>query len=150
MIHEKNKPYSALISASIAFAQDSIEWYTRYTSSVEITAENFESMEVVWEWGGATFEGYSGRSTPGYSNATLYTVSGPCRHVGAIDLKTGETLWSFRLPNTGRWEYSMCASYGKGIIHTEIDGKGVVIISPPGFLLVALDAKAGKPLKDWG
>ncbi|MCG8414223.1 MAG: PQQ-binding-like beta-propeller repeat protein, partial [Pseudomonadales bacterium] len=147
-----------VLSASMAFAQDSIEWYTlgndyahtRYTPSAEITADNFEDLEVVWEWDGSTFEGYSGRSTPSYINGTLYTVSGPRRHVVAIDPKTGETLWSFRLPNTGRWEYSMRASYGKGITYTEIDGNGVVIISTPGFFLVALDAKTGKPLKDWG
>ena len=72
---------TAVIATAQVFAQDSIEWYTlgndyahtRYTPSAEITAENFEEMEVVWEWDGATFEGYSGRSTPSYINGTLYT-----------------------------------------------------------------------------
>ncbi len=160
------KKLSALLLAGITgislatstIAQDSVEWYTlgndyahtRYTPATEIDADNFGDLEVVWEWDGATFDGYSGRSTPSYVNGTLYTVSGPRRHVVAIDPKTGETKWSFRLPNTGRWEYSMRASYGKGVTMTQIDGKDVVIISTPGFFLVALDAETGRPLKDWG
>ena len=149
---------TTLLTGLTATAQDSVEWYTlgndyahtRYTPADEISADNFNELEVVWEWDGSSFEGYSGRSTPSYINGRLYTVSGPRRHVVAIDPKTGETLWSFRLPTTRRWEYSMRASYGKGITYTEIDGKGVIIVSTPGFFLVALDADTGKPLADWG
>ena len=47
-------------------------------------------------------------------------------HAGrAIDPGTGETLWTYRLPHTERWEYSMRADYGKGIGYAEIDGRGV-------------------------
>ena len=127
---------------------DSVEWYTlggdyahtRYTPADEITAENFSQLEMAWEWDGASFNGQSGRSTPTYVDGKLFTVSGPRRTVVAIDPKTGETLWSHRLPNTGRWEYSMRADYGKGIGYSRIDGRGVVYISTPGFFLVALDA----------
>ena len=139
-------------------AQDSIEWttlggdyaHTRYTPAAEITADNFNDLEVAWEWDGATFQGYSGRSTPSYIDGKLFTVSGARRHVVAIDPKTGETIWSFRLPTTGRWEYSMRASYGKGVTYSEIDGKGVVFVSTPGFFLVALDADTGTPIENWG
>jgi len=44
----------------------------------------------------------------------------------AIDPKTGETIWSYREPSTGRWAYSMRADYGKGVGYGEIDGRGVV------------------------
>ncbi|MDP6654212.1 MAG: PQQ-binding-like beta-propeller repeat protein, partial [Gammaproteobacteria bacterium] len=133
--------------------EDTAEWYTlggdyahtRYTPADEITAENFSELEVAWEWDGSSFNGYSGRSTPTYVDGKLFTVSGPRRNVVAIDPKTGETLWAFRLPNTGRWEYSMRASYGKGIAYSRINGKGVVYISTPGFFLVALDANTGAP-----
>ncbi|MBL4572886.1 MAG: PQQ-binding-like beta-propeller repeat protein, partial [Gammaproteobacteria bacterium] len=130
---------------------DTVEWYTlggdyahtRYTPAAEITAENFDELEVAWEWDGSSFNGRAGRSTPTYVDGRLFTVSGPRRNVVAIDPKTGETLWSYRLPNTGRWEYSMRASYGKGIGYSRVDGKGVVYISTPGFFLVALDAETG-------
>ena len=109
---------------------DTVEWYTlggdyahtRYTHADEITAENFSELEVAWEWDGASFNGRAGRSTPTYVDGKLITVSGPRRNVVAIDPKTGETLWAYRLPNTGRWEYSMRASYGKGIGYSRIDG----------------------------
>ncbi len=137
---------------------DTVEWFslggdyahTRYTPADEITADNFDELEVAWEWDGSSFNGYSGRSTPTYVDGKLFTVSGPRRNVVAIDPKTGETLWAYRLPNTRRWEYSMRASYGKGITYSRIDGKGVVYISTPGFFLVALDAETGSPLEGFG
>ena len=139
-------------------AQDSLEWFslgndyahTRYSSAAEITTDNFGDLEVVWEWDGATLGAVSGRSTPSYINGTLYTVAGSRRHVVAIDPKTGETLWSYRLPNTGRWEYSMRADYGKGIGYSEVDGRGVIYMITPGFFLTALDAETGAPLVGFG
>jgi quinoprotein glucose dehydrogenase len=149
--------------AQLGFGQnlvtdDTAEWFTlggdyahtRYTPADEITADNFEDLEVVWEWDGSSYNGQSGRSTPTYVDGKLFTVSGARRHVVAIDPKTGETIWSYRLPNTGRWEYSMRASYGKGIGYSRINGKGVVYISTPGFFLVALDAETGAPLEGFG
>lgn len=138
--------------------EDTAEWYTlggdyahtRYTPANEITAENFDELEVVWEWDGSSFNEQSGRATPTYVDGKLFTVAGARRNVVAIDPKTGETLWSYRLPNTGRWEYSMRASYGKGIAYSRINGKGVVYISTPGFFLVALDAETGAPLEGFG
>ena len=145
-------------SGSLFAAQDDVEWFTlgndyahtRYTSSSEISSENFSELEVVWEWDGASLGAVSGRSTPSYINGTLYTVAGARRSVVAIDPKTGETLWSYRLPNTGRWEYSMRADYGKGIGYSEVDGKGVIYMITPGFFLTALDAETGAPLQGFG
>ncbi|MDP6414575.1 MAG: PQQ-binding-like beta-propeller repeat protein [Gammaproteobacteria bacterium] len=139
-------------------AQDSLEWFslgndyahTRYSSAAELTADNFGDLEVVWEWDGASLDAVSGRSTPSYINGTLYTVAGSRRHVVAIDPKTGEQLWSYRLPNTGRWEYSMRADYGKGIGYSEVDGRGVIYMITPGFFLTALDAETGAPLVGFG
>ena len=149
---------SATVSAQNLVTDDTVEWYTlggdyahtRYTPADEISADNFDELEVAWEWDGSSFGGYSGRSTPTYVDGKLFTVSGPRRNVVAIDPKTGETLWSYRLPNTGRWEYSMRASYGKGITYSRIDGRGVVYVSTPGFFLVALDAETGSPLEGFG
>ncbi|MDA1372395.1 MAG: PQQ-binding-like beta-propeller repeat protein [Proteobacteria bacterium] len=139
-------------------AQDTVEWFTlgndyahtRYSAASEINAENFSELEVAWEWDGASLGAVSGRSTPSYINGTLYTVAGSRRHVVAIDPKTGETLWTYRLPNTERWAYSMRADYGKGIGYAEVDGRGVVYMITPGFFLTALDAETGAPLQGFG
>ncbi len=125
-------------------------WHTRYTPSTEINARNFEDLEIAWQWDAASFGESTPRATPSYVEGKLITVTGERRNVVALDPGTGELLWSFTEPNTHRWEYSMRAGYGKGIAYGEIDGRGVVYISTPGFFLHALDAETGRPLEDWG
>ncbi|MDA0680248.1 MAG: PQQ-binding-like beta-propeller repeat protein [Proteobacteria bacterium] len=124
--------------------------HTRYSPADQIDAENFEDLEEAWVWDGASFNAASGRSTPTYIDGILYTVAGPRRHVVAIDPSTGETIWSYREPNTRRYEYSMRKDYGKGIAYAEVDGRGVIYIISPAFFLTALDAKTGKPLEGFG
>jgi quinoprotein glucose dehydrogenase len=127
--------------------------HTRYSPLDQINAQNFESLEVAWLWRGDNYAAYpepTSRSTPVYADGVLYTVAGARRQVIAMDPATGETLWTFREPHTTRFERSMRASYGKGIAYAELDGRGVVYISTPGFFLWALDAKTGRPLEGWG
>jgi glucose dehydrogenase len=124
--------------------------HTRYSPADLIDADNFEDLEEAWVWDGASFASASGRSTPTYINGVLYTVAGPRRHVVAIDPDTGETIWSYREPNTKRYEYSMRKDYGKGIAYAEVDGRGVIYIISPGFFLTALDAVTGAPLEGFG
>jgi glucose dehydrogenase len=127
-------------------------WHTRYLPASQITADNFESLELAWEWNAASFGGGASvmRATPSYVNGMLYTVAGNRRHVIAIDPDTGETVWSFREPDTWRWEYSMRAGYGKGVAYGEIDGREVIYMITPARFLWALDARTGAPLQDWG
>jgi len=124
--------------------------HTRYSPADEINADNFEDLEEAWIWDGASFNAASGRSTPTYIDGMLYTVAGPRRHVVAIDPESGETIWSYREPNTRRYDYSMRKDYGKGVAYGEVDGRGVIYIISPAFILTALDAKTGKPLEGFG
>ena len=151
---------TAILSLSYAstFAQDTVEWttlgndfaHTRFSPADQITVENFEDLEVAWEWDGSSFQAQSGRSTPSYINGRMYTVAGSRRHVVAIDPKTGETIWSYREPNTERYQYSMRADYGKGVGYGRVDGKDIIYIISPGFFLTALDAETGAPLEGFG
>ena len=127
-------------------------WHTRYTSADEITAENFEDMELLWHWDASSFGPSTPRATPSFVGDKLITVTGERRHVVALSPYTGELLWSFTEPNTHRWEYSMRKGYGKGVAYAEdVPGRGeVVYISTPGFFLWALDADTGAPLENWG
>ncbi len=149
---------SAQAAEGELFAEEAAEWFTlgndfahtRYTPADEITAENFSELEVAWEWDGASFNAVSGRSTPSLIDGILYTVVGYKRYVVAIDPKTGDTIWTYREPDTPRAEYSMRADYGKGVAYAEVDGRGVIYIVSPGFFLTALDAKTGIPLEGFG
>ncbi len=125
-------------------------WHTRYSPAEQITPSNFEELEIAWRWDAASFGPSTARATPTYIDGKLITVSGNRRHVVALDPATGELIWSFTEPKTPRYEYSMRKGYGKGIAYTEIDGRGVVLISSPGFFLHALDAETGRPLENWG
>ena len=147
-----------LLVSAATYGQDTVEWttlgndfaHTRYSPADQITADNFDQLEVAWTWDGSSFQAQSGRSTPSYINGRLYTVAGARRHVIAIDPRTGETIWSYREPNTERWQYSMRADYGKGVGYGVVNGKDVIYIISPGFFLTALDGETGAPLEGFG
>ena len=128
-------------------------WGTRYSPLTQIDADNFENLEMQWVWRGDNFSPhplYLSRSTPSYIDGLLYTVAGYRRTVAAMDPATGETLWTYREPNTKRWEESMRASYGKGVGYGEVDGRGIIYVITPAFFLHALDAKTGEHLEGFG
>ena len=128
-------------------------WSTRYSPLDQITAANFEDLEVAWVWRG---DNYSPdpqpllRATPLYVDGKLFSVAGSRRTVMAIDPTTGETLWTFREPPTKRWEDSMRKNYGKGVAYDEVDGRGRIYVVTPAFFLHALDAETGLPIESFG
>ena len=126
---------------------------TRYSALNQINETNFAELEQAWIWRSDNFGpnlDYFSRATPIYVNGTLYTVATPRRQVVAIDPRTGENLWTFREQETIRHQRSPRQAYGKGVAYAEIDGRGVIYITTPGFFLWALDAKTGQPLENWG
>jgi glucose dehydrogenase len=125
-------------------------WHTRYTTADEITAENFEELTMLWRFNAGSFGPSTPRATPSYVDGRMYTVTGDRRHVIALEPETGELIWSFTEPKTHRYEYSMRKGYGKGVAYAEVDGRGVVFITTPAFILHALDADTGRPLENWG
>ncbi len=126
---------------------------TRYSPLDQINRDNFEDLEQAWIWRSDNFgpnvDFYS-RSTPIYVDGILYTVATPRRQVVAIDPATGENLWTFREPETIRHQRSPRQAYGKGVAYAEVNGRGVIYFTTPGFFLWALDAKTGRPLEGWG
>jgi glucose dehydrogenase len=127
--------------------------HTRYSPLDQITAANFESLEVAWTWRGDNFGPAADalfRSTPLYVDGLLYTVAGQRRTVAAIDPGTGETIWTYREPHTTRWERGMRNNYGKGVAYAEVAGRRVIFYTSPGFFLHAIDAKSGQHLANWG
>ena len=127
--------------------------HTRSSPLNQINGDNFSDLEVAWIWRGDNFGpniDYFNRSTPIYVNGVLYTVATPRRQVVAIDPATGETLWTFREPQTIRHLRSPRQAYGKGVAYAEVDGRGVIYVTSPAFFLWALDAETGRPLENWG
>ena len=124
---------------------------TRYSPLDQVTPANFETLTEAWRSNPSDVVGpLTARATPSYVGGKLYSVAGPRRHVISMDPTNGKLLWSFVEPETYRSKYSMRAAYGKGVAYHEIDGKGVIYITTPGFFLFALDAQTGQPLANWG
>ena len=124
---------------------------TRYSPLNQVTPANFETLKEAWRSSPIDVVGpLTARATPSYVGGKLLSVAGPRRHVISIDPTSGKLLWNFVEPETFRSKYSMRAAYGKGVAYHEIDGRGVVYISTPGFFLFALDAETGQPLPNWG
>ena len=127
--------------------------HTRSSPLDQINGDNFAELEVAWIWRGDNFGSnldYFSRSTPIYVDGMLYTVATPRRQVVAIEPATGETLWTFREPETIRHLRSPRQAYGKGVAYAEVNGRGVIYVTSPAFFLWALDAKTGRPLENWG
>ena len=127
--------------------------HTRYSPLDQVNRNNFEELQQAWVWRSDNFgpnPDYFSRSTPIYVDGMLYTVATPRRQVIAIDPRTGENLWTFREPETIRHQRSPRQAYGKGVAYAEVNGRGVIYITTPGFFLWALDAKTGRPLENWG
>jgi len=127
--------------------------HTRFSPLDQINRNNFAELEQAWVWRSDNFGAnvdYFSRSTPIYVDGMLYSVATPRRQVIAMDPATGENLWTFREPETIRHQRSPRQAYGKGVAYAEVNGRGVVYITTPGFFLWALDAKTGRPLENWG
>ncbi|MDA1092602.1 MAG: PQQ-binding-like beta-propeller repeat protein [Acidobacteria bacterium] len=127
--------------------------HTRSSPLDQINGDNFSDLEVAWIWRGDNFGpniDYFNRSTPIFVDGVLYTVASPRRQVVAIEPATGETLWTFREPETIRHLRSPRRAYGKGVAYAEVNGRGVIFVTSPAFFLWALDAKTGRPLENWG
>lgn len=126
---------------------------TRYAPLEEITGENAKDLEVVWRWRAANFgpepETYY-RATPLYATGVIYTVAGERRAVVAIDPATGETLWMWRMDEGLRWEKAPRRFSGRGLAYWSDGRDERVIVVTPGYHLVALDARTGRPVPGFG
>ena len=68
-----------------------------------------------------------------FMSTVFCTVATPRRQVIAMDPATGETLWTFREPETIRHQRAPRQAYGKGVSYAELNGRGVIFITTPGF-----------------
>jgi quinoprotein glucose dehydrogenase len=88
-------------------------------------------------------------------NGVMYTTASANRDVVAIDAGTGQTLWQWR--PTGellRWSDiidSLARSSGRGVSYwTDGAGDERIFVVMPSYMLVALDAKTGRPVSSFG
>lgn len=128
---------------------------TNYSPLDQINKTNVKELKVLWRWKtdnfGAKPEFYF-KVTPLMAKGVLYTTAGSSRTVAAIDAVTGETLWTFRFDEKEHKAYVPRQNSGRGVAYwtSPVIGKDRVIYITPGFQLIALDAKTGQLISDFG
>ena len=124
-----------------------------YSALDLINRENVDRLEVAWRWKSDNFGSVPWanlQTTPVMANGVLYATAGQRRAVVAIDGKSGETLWMYRLDEGERGEYAPRKGPGRGVSIYRGEDKETVFLISPGYLLIALDAKTGRPREDFG
>ncbi len=128
-------------------------WSTRYSGLDQINASNFGTLKVAWQWdaksAGAGIDEYY-RTTPLYANGRLFTVASTRRAAFAIDPANGQTLWKYELDEGIRWQKAPRQFAGRGIAYWSQGSEERIILVTPGYHMVLLDAKTGKPDPKFG
>jgi glucose dehydrogenase len=84
------------------------------------------------------------------ANGVLYFTVGQRRNVIAANPGTGETLWTWRPDEGARFDQAP-RKVGRGVAYwAEGNNDARIITVTPGFQLVALNAKTGVPIREFG
>ena len=127
---------------------------TRYAPLDQINRDNFNDLEIAWRFKtdnlGPRPE-YNFQSTPLMVNGKLYTTAGSRRAVVSLDAATGEMLWVHSENEGARGDAAPRQLSGRGLAYWS-DGKQDerILCVTPGYRLIALDAKTGRPIATFG
>jgi len=126
---------------------------TKYAPLDQITAANFNSLEVAWRFKTDNlgprpefqFEG-----TPLMVKGVLYSTAGTRRAVIALDAATGEQLWMHSENEGARGAAAPRQLSGRGLAYWSDGKEERILYVTPGYTLVALDAKTGNRVPGFG
>jgi quinoprotein glucose dehydrogenase len=149
-----------VISASSGMAQQGArggEWRSyageagssRYAPYDQINRDNVKNLQMAWSWRFDNFGGGTSETTPIMANGILYFTVGPRRNVIAVNPGTGETLWMWRPDEGARFDQAP-RKVGRGVAYWTDGTDARIITVTPGFQLVALNAKTGLPVREFG
>ena len=154
---------AALVLAIPAIAQQGTkngEWpvvggdmgSTRYAPLDQINRDNVKDLRIAWMWRAGNFGPaieFKNESTPLMVNGVLYFTSGSRRVVVAADPGTGETLWVWRMDEGERYEKGIRKNH-RGVAFWGSGEDQRLFTVTPGFQLVSLNAKTGRPVPGFG
>jgi quinoprotein glucose dehydrogenase len=127
---------------------------TRYAPLDQVHAGNFNTLQIAWRFKTNNLGSrpdFNLQATPLMIDGVLYATAGEHRNAVALDAATGELLWMHRLEEGERAKQSVRRLSGRGVGYWT-DGKGDerIFYVTIGYQLVGLDAKTGRPLRDFG
>ena len=126
---------------------------TRYSPLEQINATNFSKLQLAFRFKtdnlGPRPE-FQYQATPLMVNGRLFTTAGTRRAVVSLDATTGEMKWMHSIEEGKRGEAAPRQLSGRGLSYWS-DGKDErIIYVTPGYQMIALDAKTGLPVKNFG
>jgi quinoprotein glucose dehydrogenase len=124
-----------------------------YSDLEQIDRSNVSRLRVAWRWrsdnfGTSIYPNYE--ATPLMAGGVIYTTAGASRTVVAIDARNGETLWMHRIAEGARGDIAPRKGPGRGVALWRDGNRDTVYVISPGYQLVALDAKTGRPVEKFG
>jgi quinoprotein glucose dehydrogenase len=125
---------------------------TKYSPLDQIDKDNVKDLRIAWRWHAENLgprPEYNLEATPLMVGGVLYTTAGSRRNVAAIDGATGETLWLFRFDEGERGERAPRQQH-RGVAYWTDGAEERILYITPGYQLIALDAKSGRPISSFG
>src|SRR5215831_20428011 len=126
---------------------------TRYSPLDQITADNFNKLEVAWRFKtdalGPRPE-FNFQSTPLMVDGVVYSTGGTRRAVVALDAGTGELLWMHSENEGARGAAAPRQLSGRGLAYWTDGRDRRILYVTPGYRLIALDAKTGEVVRSFG
>lgn len=126
---------------------------TRYSSLAQIDKDNFSKLEVAWRFRtdalGPRPE-FNLQATPLMVGGVLYTTAGTRRAAVALDASNGEMLWMYSLNEGKRGNSAPRRLSGRGLTYWSDGREARILYVTPGYQMVALDAKTGRPVPGFG
>src|SRR5579863_9632442 len=126
---------------------------TRYSPLDQITADNFNKLEVAWRFKTDSFgprPEFQFESTPLMVHDVIFTTAGSRRAAVALDAKTGEVLWMHSENEGARAEAAPRKLSGRGLAYWTDGKEERIFYVTPGYRLIALDAKTGALVSSFG
>jgi len=124
---------------------------TRYAPLDEISAANFNRLEVAWRFKTENFGNHPDayfNTTPILANGRMYATVGLQRDLVCIDPATGELLWSYRHDEKGR--QGARGGSGWGCAYWTDGKEERILYATVSYQLVSIDAKTGLPDPKFG
>ena len=129
------------------------EGSTRYSPLDQINRTNIKNMRVAWVWKSDSLlpsAQPNNETTPIMVNGVLYFTMDQRRYVVAANAGTGETLWMYRPDEGARFDQAPRKIHRGVSYWTDGRGDERIILVTPGFQLIALNAKNGVPVSNFG
>ena len=126
---------------------------THYSSLAQITADNFNKLEVAWRFKTTNLgprPEFNFEGTPLMANGVIYSTAGTRRAVIALDAATGELLWVHGEREGARGAAAPRQLSGRGLAYWTDGREERILYVTPGYRLVALNAKTGVPIPAFG